>query len=198
MCWNASVSLTTFLIGSCVSIIIGVYALRTKQYMLAALSFGWLWPISMQLWEYFAWKDASWSWSVAYVSNVTQILVLYIVFITVSNQPWLLRSFAGIVVLVYMFIVLYQHTQPPAITKEDHLHYNWWENPLSNTTYIISLVLLFLLLVRPLRWSIACISILMIMLLVSSIIYNRYVSSLWCFFAVAFPPLALLSSTILQ
>lgn len=193
MCWNAPVSLTTFIVGSVLAILIGLYALQKQQYMLAALSFGWLWPISMQLWEYFAWKNQSWSWRVAYVSNITQILVLYIVFMVVAQSTWSLRLAAGIVVLVYMSVLLYQKTCQPQILPEDHLHYNWWENSLSNTVYIVSLILLFLFLVRPLSWSIICVAILMIMLLISSVIYNRYVSSLWCFFAVAFPPLALLS-----
>lgn len=186
MCWNAPVSLATFIVGSIISIIIGGIALTQRHWMLAAMSFGWLWPISMQLWEYFIWTDQRWSSHVAYVFNVTQILVLYAIFVSISNVGQIEKLTSSVIVIIYMCIILLSSTSID-VTKGAHLQYKWWDSAIKSYSYLFALITIFLLLVRPLRWSIVCVSILCVMLLFSSLLYKNHVPSLWCFFAVSFP-----------
>jgi len=198
MCWNASVSLTTFLLGIITSGLIGVIAYRQKKYPLSALSFGWMWVVCMQLFEYYIWmnqeeNEVASRW--AYVFNVTQILVLALIFLVFfDNYPKTNKYIATTLLLFYMTYILYYGSTLGEMKTttggcaSPHLQYGWWDKmPYASTIYILALILIFVLIVRPLYWSMMTLIMILILLFLSTIFYSKSVASMWCFFAVSIP-----------
>jgi hypothetical protein len=149
----------------------------------------------MQLWEYYAWKNSGeWASRAAYVFNMTQILFLFLVFSIYRDPSVGLRNVViASVVVLWVTCVLFYPVGSVSIqeTKDHHLWYSWWSLPIKSALYVIGLVVVFLLMVRPFVWSAACVSVLVILLLLSMVFYSGAVPSLWCFFAVPFPLIAL-------
>lgn len=207
MCWNATASLTAFILGIVLSIATAIVAMKRKKWSVVVLSLGWMWVIGMQFWEYLIWTSPVSSntnvlasqW--AYIFNVTQILVLGLLFLAFSDpsvRPWN-KMAAVTILLAYTCYVLYYAPSMTTLrttvaTCEDpHLHYPWWDRmPYGGAIYLIALILLFLLLVRPWMWSLATITLIMALFFMSMIFYSSSVASMWCFFAVFVPVVSLL------
>lgn len=207
MCWNATASLTALIVGTVLSLITAIVAYRQQKYYVVALAIGWLWVIGMQYWEYVLWTSApssrtnEWASRWAYIFNVTQVLVLGILFLAVTGNQvsWRNRLGALVVMLAYACYILYY---APTMTtlrtttascEEPHLHYPWWDKmPYGGVVYVVSLVLLFLLVVRPMAWSLGTLAIILAFLAMSSVFYSSSVASMWCFFAVFVPIVSLL------
>ena len=192
MCWNAPVSLASFLTGLIVSFGIGFLALKQKKMGLAVLSFGWSWVICMQLFEYFIWTRSDQNnvyarW--AFVFNITQILLLGFLFLTFFDHPTPNKIVACFILFIYTFYMLYySHKVMTNISKKEHLHYDWWgQLPGGGWIYVISLCAIFLLLVRPFRWSFRTLILIISLLLISSFFYSNSIASMWCFFSVSVP-----------
>lgn len=207
MCWSAAASLSAFLSGLLVSVGVSIFAYRQKKWSLMALAVGWTWVIGMQLWEYFIWRNPTSNEtyaSLAYVFNITQILVLGLIFLTFfHNQGMVCRGVAMGVLLLYTCYMLYfspqmgsMNVRPVSCTDGlPHLQYPWWTMmPLGGLIYILSLILIFLLLVRPLAWSVKTIAMIMTLFFFSWTFYSKSVASMWCFFAVSMPILSMLAS----
>lgn len=195
MCYNATTSITTFIIGTVIAVSVGAIALVQKKYQLAALSFGWIWVLGMQLWEYFIWRYpknlvyVKW----AYIFNITQLIVLALLFLTFFNQPFPNRLVAVFLLLVYILYMLQIGYQSQELKRSPNLEYSWWDN-YGGYIYMIFLISLFLLLIRPFYWSIATLIYILILFILSWFFYKRAVASLWCFFAVTVPLVSLLAS----
>jgi hypothetical protein len=192
MCWNAPVSLASFLSGLLVSFGMGFLALKQKKIELAVLSFGWSWVICMQLFEYFIWTHpednnvyARW----AFVFNITQILLLGLLFLTFFDHPTPNKIAVCSILFVYVFYMLYYaHDAMINISKQEHLQYNWWETlPLGNWVYILSLCAVFLLIIRPFAWSLRTLGVIIFLLLISTLFYSNSIASMWCWFSVSVP-----------
>jgi hypothetical protein len=192
MCWNAPVSLASFLAGLLVSFGMGFLALKHKKIELAVLSFGWSGVICMQLFEYMIWMYpnnniyARW----AFVFNITQPLLLGLLFLAFFEHPSSNKIAVCSLLFFYTFYILY-YTNDLIIhvSEKDHLQYNWWgkELPYGGLIYILTLCGVFLLLVRPLGWSVRTLAMILLLLFISSLFYSDCVSSMWCFFAVFIP-----------
>jgi len=187
--------MSAFLGGILIVIIVAVYSSRKGYDSLTVLTVGWLWVITMQLWEFFAWKRSGlWASRAAYVFNMTQILFLFLVFLVFREESVTFNHIViAFVVVLLTTCVLFYPTDTIEIgeTRDHHLRYSWWSLPIKSTVYIIGLAVVFLLMVRPLKWSVACVSVLILLLCVSVVFYPKAVPSLWCFFAVPFPLIAL-------
>jgi hypothetical protein len=199
MCFDAKTSLATFLTGTFLSLMVMTYALFQKQTSLALLSGGWMWVILMQWWEFMIWKN----WEkhtashFAYVFNIMQIPLLYFLFILSSPVSLVFKAIATGIVFVYLCIMLYPNINGDVTQQSGHLTYSWWSSRVRSTTYFIGLASIFLLLVRPFSWSMACVTTLFVLLGLSMLIYGQQnTPSLWCFFAVFFPVLALVYTKI--
>ena len=84
MCWNATTSMISFIFGIIICLIIGYIAIKQEKYSLAILSFGWIWVIFMQLFEFFIWNSNNENRTIskfAYIFNITQIVILGILFL---------------------------------------------------------------------------------------------------------------------
>jgi hypothetical protein len=193
MCFDAETSINTFIGGTVVNVGVLLYALKHQQTSLVLISVLWFFIITMQFWEYCVWSNwhSQFAERMAYVFNIAQIPLLYFLFIVVSPVPDINKYIASAIVLLYLCIVIYP-TGPIQIVKIGHLEYSWWNEQYKSATYLIACVALFLLLVRPFKWSVCCVVTLFILWILSRLIYgDTGVPSLWCNFAVFFPILAL-------
>jgi len=208
MCWNATASLSAFISGMFTSLIVAMIAYKQQKWQLFALSIGWTWVICMQLWEYFLWKNTMPSTTntfysnMAYVFNVTQVLLLGLIFLTFfqNDTSRTSRGIAFAILFTYMCYILYFSPSCGVMTvspscMNPHLEYPWWQNiPFGGLFYLFTLISIFVLLIRPLDWSIKTISVIMVLFLISWIFYSKSVASIWCFFAVFTPVISLLLS----
>jgi hypothetical protein len=120
MCWSAKVSLNTFmfsLFGTLFALSNGVITLQSSLFV---LSF-----ISMQLLEYFAWKNLDNKRMIRFLSQVgTFIIISQVVFAINSNKspwPWYL-AFACITLLMFATTKIdYSMHKAP----NGHLAWNW-------------------------------------------------------------------------
>jgi len=200
MCFNAPVSLTAFLVGSVLAIAVGIVALRLGYTSLAVLSFAWIWVIAMQWWEYMVWRQwhTETATRLAYVFNVMQIPLLFLLFFH-GQQNKTFSILASTVLAGYLIAMFYPMDEITSIQQTssgtstiEHLRYSWWEPSWKALVYFVGLCSVFLLLVRPLPWSCACLVTLLVLFAWSGILYGmESIASLWCFFAVFFPVIAL-------
>lgn len=191
MCWNATSSLSAFVIGIIICLIVASLGIKEKKYELTALSLLWIWVIFMQFWEYLVWKypNNKFFQKMTFLFNLSQIYILGLIFLTFfNNQNLICRGLAFLIIFFYICFFIY-YTDSPKITKKSgHLEYNWWNNiPFSGVLYIFSLFALFLLIIRPFWWSFITVCYILILLLISFLFYSKSVASMWCFFAVSVP-----------
>lgn len=204
MCWNSSVSMTTFILGIIISLFIGVVAYKQKKWPLMALSFGWTFVVCMQLFEYLLWinqdnhrKNEFFS-RLTFIFNITQILFMGLIFLTFfKDQPIINRSIIAFLLLFYVGYVLYFTLSMNELLTypgcDKHLSYSWWgQLPFGGWMYIIILSLIFLLLVRPLKWSIKTLAVILFFFALTAIVYPGSTPSLWCFFSVSVPVISYL------
>ena len=207
MCWNATASLTALILGTVLSLVTALVAMKQKKWSVVVLSLGWLWVIGMQYWEYLLWtspvsSDANaFASRWAYIFNVTQVLVLGLLFLAFADSHlgvWNKVS-AVVILLVYACYIMYYAPDmttlrtTKASCEEPHLHYPWWDQmPYGGAIYLMALILLFLLIVRPLAWSVGTITLIMSLFAMSMTFYSSSVASMWCFFAVFVPVASLL------
>lgn len=195
MCYNAATSITTFIVGTVVAVSVGAMALVQKKYELAALCFGWIWVLGMQLWEYFIWRYpknlvyVKW----AYIFNITQPIVLALLFLSFFSQPLSNRLVVFFLLLFYILYLFQERYESKELKRDPNIQYSWWNN-YGGYVYMLFLVSLFLLLIRPFYWSMATIIYILILFILSWFFYKRAVASLWCFFAVTVPLVSFLVS----
>lgn len=209
MCWNAEVSIVAFIIGMFMTMVVSVIAVKQRKPYLVALALGWSWVICMQLFEFFIWRNqeipsasnefySRW----AYLFNVTQVIVLALLFLTLfDNYPKRNRYIATIILFVYISYLLYNSPKNMIVKGggcgTPHLQYSWWDElPMGSMVYLVSLILIFILIVRPLYWSLATLGVIMSFLGISWIFYSKSVASMWCFFAVLVPLCSLFLSDL--
>lgn len=194
MCFNAPASLASFIVGTVLAIVAGTVALQLQYHSLAVLSFAWFWVICMQWWEFMVWRNwhADTASRMAYIFNAMQIPLLFLLFVfDGGTQPWQ-KYTASVVVATYLFIMMSPPPSDMVEAREGHLYYTWWDSPLRTVTYFVALSTIFLLLIRPLAWSVACLVTLLLLFALSGLLYrSQSIASLWCFFAAFFPVLAL-------
>ena len=210
MCWNSSSSLGFFIGGTLLTTIILSLATIQQKWYLVAFCLGWYWVLGMQLAEYFLWthsKDFNAGYA-AFFLNIMQIPIVYLVFASVSPNyqvPTWSLSLASLVLLAYLSGIAWMGKDLSRqdfmvnSTHQSHLRYPWWDKmKFGGMLYLLSLIALFLLLARPLSWTLWTIATIVAFFMVSYIFYRPYLASMWCFLVVIMPLFAFGYSMIPQ
>lgn len=191
MCFNAPVSIASFLIGTIGCIFLGM---STSLVHIKAIACVWQYSLVMQLLDAVSWSSEcqtslhSMSTTASYWFNITQPLALLAVgwFLPV---PLVYKLVATLFATAY-FVYVYSYFKKYECVKTDtcsHLDYAWWSDiPYGGIVYTLSLVILTLLLF-PTRFALAQLSYVLITLFVSSSVYGCGAPSVWCFFQVLAP-----------
>ena len=200
MCFNEPASWISFFGISIVNILSIIY-IKDKHYTAIALSFQWV--LLMQLFDALAWMNPDCNSKTnkianrgAFLANITQpiiaFLVLYFNYSDLTTQKE--KALSIVVILIYIIWLLNACTKVDidggCLKKGDgcsNLYYYWWEKLQPFCLYHISLALVFLLLIRPLKLSLVLIGIIMGTFLVSYLYYSCGAASTWCFFAAFIP-----------
>jgi hypothetical protein len=205
MCWNAKVSLASLIVGISISLGVAFIAFQQKKWSLFALSLAWIWPILMQYIDLKIWNNTckeenrKITW-LGYVLNVMAPIGLYFVFILFPN-PIANKLIASALILIYIFYMIYSSRKVSNgidyldNTPGTHIEYTWWKYmKYGGPFYIIAVILIFLLLVRPKKMMTYTLGYVLITLAISSIFFKYGLASMWCWFAVITPLVALWAS----
>jgi len=196
MCWNEKISWTTLAIGTLLNIFNILYFRDTT---LTLISIGIEWLLLMQLFEALAWRDQNcgslnkFATNGALIANLTQPLMVCMVFLTYSPVPQKYKLLALGIAFAYISYVLYKLNQSDEYTclrpskTCTHLDLYWWKN-LSGLIYCAALFSIMLLLIRPIKLALFVTSYISITLLLSVLFYSCGAGSMWCWFT-SFSPL---------
>jgi len=185
MCWNAPVSLISFIIGiSIISILF--YLDYDIKYIIIALSF-----IFMQLIEFFIWiyiknKEISY-----YLSILTLIIIFLqpiIVLYFINDYRYLIIYYIIIQLLIFLFFYFFLNLTfnfEPIVTSNKHLFWNWTSNYYYFISFGITYLLFFLGAIYLTGHKIIFL-ISIITYIYSVISYYKYksVSTMWCWFGI--------------
>jgi hypothetical protein len=205
MCWNKEVSIASLIVGIIIALSVGFYALKKQWLSLALLSFGWIWVLFMQFADYIFWKHScndeenKKMTKMAYILNITQPLVIYLIFVTFSEVSVINKITASIIILGYLSYMFYKNYNISEKVKcidnkGPHIKYEWWSHMGGKAGFVYTLVLslIFILLVRPMKWSLLTLSYIILTLIISMNFFKYGVASMWCWFAVITPLVSLL------
>lgn len=208
MCLDTKTSIITLTIGTVLNIW-NIYRYRHEPTIIA-ISLLWQWVLLMQLFEAIAWQNQPGKNGIcnstntmvaklAYLANVSQPIILGIVMFTLTSSNITLQNkiLSSVVLISYILWLLYATNKAPEVkcltpTSEiscQNLYYNWWGNfPGNAMIYMITLVSLILLMVRPLNFAMMQLSYIILTFVVSAIFYSCGIGSIWCLLA-AFSPI---------
>jgi len=201
MCLDVKTSLLTFIIGTALNTWNITYY---KNNTIIAVSILWQWVLSMQLFEAYAWYNQKsplqmqWAAKGAYLANITQPIVFAIVMFVLKSDELSLQTkiTAGGVLTGYILWLLYASNKIPEVKQLiptndcNNLTYTWWNQfPGNAYIYIITLVCLILLMLKPFNFALMQLSYILLALILSMIYYScGSPGSMWCLLA-AFAPL---------
>jgi hypothetical protein len=194
MCWNAEVSLNTFLFGMISMTIVLLLNKISFITILLALTLS-----LIQLMEYYAWnninnKDAIFKLSIiGYFIIVSQILILNYGFL--NNNDRLIAVIIILILSIYFFIYNYQNDKfYMEKGKNKHLIWHWIDIP----TPLLLIVLIFYI-YPAIQYGIITSMAIIVPLLISLYYYYKYKTwgSMWCYMSNFFWILLILKSLIL-
>ena len=198
MCWNATTSITSFIIGTLVNVFVMLKHKNSK--IIFAICIIWQWILLMQLSEYFIWVSQQggdvnkYATKCALVLNLTQPIFVYLILICILNIELKFKIMASILILFYICYMLieinkvdeYKYTTPSENCT--HLNLKWWKDiKNSGLIYCIILFAIIMLLGRPIGISFFTVFFIFMMLVMSHKFYGCGGPSMWCWFVVPFP-----------
>lgn len=180
MCWNAEISLNTFIFGIISAII--VILLNKINYFIILFIFS---VSLMQLLEYFAWKNIDNKENIYYLSIIGFFIILFQIIIL--NYGFLNkndRQIALIIILIFsiqIFIYNYQNNKfNMEVGENKHLIWHWVDIPLP----LLIIVLIFY--IYPVfRNGYIPFLLITVPLLISFYYYYKYKTwgTMWCYFS---------------
>jgi hypothetical protein len=185
MCWNAPVSLTSFLIGiSIISILF--YLDYDIKYIIIAISF-----IFMQLVEFFIWiyiKNKRISYYLSLLTFIIIFLQPILILYFINDYKYLIIYYVIIQLFIFLFSLFFLNLTfnfKPIVASNNHLYWNWT----SNSFYFLSFGLIYLLFFLGAIYLTGhkIIFLIAIITYIYSVYnYTKYktVSSMWCWFAI--------------
>jgi len=197
MCFNAEVSIITYIIG-----MIGSILLFKKNYKPEAIFYGWV--IQMQFIEFLLWKnqpcpsDKNIKISeTGMIINHLEPIILWLAILFFSRRK--LPIFINVLMLIFIVSTfLYSKNikiQCTTVSAESkpHLHWKWNSANFSIPYYLLFLICLILLSYYGFNKGYINALIVLISFIISFMIYGNknVVGAMWCFFA-AFGPWVLL------
>lgn len=212
MCFNAEVSIITYIVG-----LVGCIGLYQLGRLPEAIIFGWV--IHMQLIEYLLWKNQPCSNNDTQ-SNTTQvnkliskvgifannlqpiILWLAIVFVGTRSLPQYMHALMivfSLATILYIKAVFYT-TECTTVTEESkpHLHWKWNYGPYAVLYYVFFLVCIAMLSYFGLQDGKFVSIIIVVSFLISTLIYqDKHANgAMWCFMAAFIPWMLVLRSNL--
>ena len=195
MCYNANVSLGTYLIG-----MMGSLYLYTLNYIPESIFYTFV--IQMQLIEYYLWKNQDCNKTnenitkLAIIINHLEPIALYIGILLLSINT--LPLFVHIMVLIYIIIIYnYIHLNKINTIKcttvndksKPHLYWEWNDKNMSSYVYLYFLITLITLSIYGLENGIIHSEIITVGFIGSYIIYgnSHSIGAMWCFYASIAP-----------
>lgn len=195
MCFNAEVSLATYIVG-----MLGCVQLYTKGFIPEAIFFAWI--IQMQLIEFFIWRNQPCNddknkiiSKAGVIINHTEPIVLWLAILYFSKRtlPHSIQLFMVcfvIVTILYTYNV-WNSTECTTVTQESapHLHWKWNDGSFNTEYYMLFLLSLVLLSYYGLPNGHINASLSIVSFVISKAIYGEKhsVGTMWCF-AAAFGP----------
>lgn len=180
MCWNAEISLNTFIFGIISAII--VILLNKINYIIILFIFS---VSLMQLLEYFAWKNIDNKENIYYLSIIGFLIILFQIIILnygfLNNKD---RQIALIIILIFsiqIFIYNYQNNKfNMEVGENKHLIWHWVDIPLP----LLIIVLIFYI-YPAFRNGYIPFLLITVSLLISFYYYYKYKTwgTMWCYFS---------------
>jgi hypothetical protein len=209
MCWNATSSLSFFIVGTIVNLLVLHAAIKEKKRSLLAFCVLWFFILVMQLLEFFIWSgigNKTLLGHTTFYTNVLQIVFIYLAGLSiyykntnVSLPRWKLIV-STITVVLYLAIIAFStrkmKNQDYIIrTTTKHLLYPWWFHiSYWSLFYLVAMSILFLTLFYPFYWILLTVSCILLFFVLSYIVYKPYFASMWCFLSVLMPIVAYIFS----
>lgn len=200
MCWNEPVSWTTFIIGTILNLIVIFYIRKPVAY---ALAFICEWVLLMQFFEALIWRSKGkknglnkFGTNGAMISNLLQPLIIFMILIWISNVNSCFKIMSIILTISYVFYIIYRLNQIDNINYVNldnctHINYTWWKQ-ISTIPYIILVLSLVLLLLRPITLSLIQCGFILLALFIAWLGFSsESIGSIWCWLVAIAPVLVL-------
>jgi phage-related protein len=199
MCFDVKTSVTTFIIGTVFNIIgCIIYNFNPTFVSLAVL---WQFVLLMQIADALAWLNTQCgsltnkaATLLAYIANITQPLVVFLVFMLTTSVSFERKFSASVLIFVYLsYMLISSNTFTDTelcLTPTNNcnsLSYYWW-TPTKGQLYFITIISIILLLLSPLSLSMGSCAYITFTLVISKLVYRCGVPSIWCWLA-AFAPI---------
>jgi hypothetical protein len=183
MCWNAEVSLKTFMYGLCSALICMYLGTIPMSSIYIALSF-----TSMQLLEYFAWTYLDNKRVITYLSIIGAFLIFLQVFLRTyfienASHKQLIMSLLCVFMVIYAIFILPTTRFNMKRGINGHLEWEWLNWP----KLFIFCGLCFYIMPHVLNHKYIASIILMSMIFVTLYFYNEYntFGTMWCYYSNA-------------
>ena len=214
MCFNAEVSLATFIAGTIINIIVLVVYGTSPSILTVTLL--WQWVLLMQFFEFLVWTFPASGPNMeqcsfihkctntgAFVANIMQPVVVFCVAVAVYKPETLNVTIAAVAVVAYLCYILVKTAStnvlgecmtcvrsPEPSSSCSGLQYNWWKE-ISPVPYLLCLTVCIVCLIQPQWWGMTQLMWVFATLVVAIAAFGGAVPSLWCFLA-AFAPVGTL------
>lgn len=205
MCFDEQTSWVTFILGASFCVFNIVYF---KNVSVTIVSLLFLFTLLMQVFEAIAWRTQSntksrihyWATQGALIANVMQPIVVGLLCLALLSGSIKVRAFAILLMAGYMMWLLWSLNNSPSfdtLTPKKgctHLNLGWWDAFSKNMggvngalPYLVCLVGIIVLLLRPIDLMVFELAIVLLTLLVSSVFYRCGVGSMWCWLVASAP-----------
>ena len=194
MCFNADISLTTYIIG-----LIGCIILIKKNFYVEAAFY--FCVIQMQMIEYFLWKNQSCNdtnkitTKIGLIINHLEPIILWIAIYLFSKK--ILPEWVHYLIILYIFLtIIYcyyvygDNCTTVTEASKPHLEWKWNLGPYAHYYYMFFLFILNILCLYGVEYGYHMAFLVNISFLISKLVYDKYhtVGAIWCF-AAAFAPI---------
>jgi len=196
MCWNATTSIVSFIIGTILNIAVMI---SFKSELIYAICIAWQWVLMMQLSEYLIWMDQKCGTvneigtNSALIFNITQPIIVFLCLIAVSKSENKYKVIASISILLYICYIIYNlniYNNYKCIKPTEncaHLNLKWW-NDFKYSGIIFSIILsIIILCLSPLSIGIFTVFYIFLFNFISMTFYGCGGPSMWCWFVVIYP-----------
>ena len=180
MCWNAEVSLNTFIFGVISMIIVIIFNKISYKIILFTLTLS-----LIQLLEYYSWKNID-NIDIIYNLSIIGYLIISIQLIILNygflnNKDKLVALIILIILLIYIFIYNYQNNKfNMEIGENKHLIWNWIDIPIP-----ILIIIMVFYIYPAFTYNYISFVTMLIILLPSLYYYYKYKTwgTMWCYYS---------------
>jgi len=180
MCWNAEVSLNTFIFGMISMIIVIIFNKISYKIILFTLTLS-----LIQLLEYYTWKNID-NIDIIYNLSIIGYLIISIQLINLNygflnNKDKLVALIILIILLIYIFIYNYQNNKfNMEIGENKHLIWNWIDIPIP-----ILIIIMVFYIYPAFTYNYISFVTMLIILLPSLYYYYKYKTwgTMWCYYS---------------